>query len=201
MSYNDSTGQQQEYQLVHGRVSSWSLILWYEAKYFLFIVLLHNLSLGTSVVGDDPFESPLELFRVVLQDYREAYRRCSNVKRDHSYLLCGQMLDFLHRSLRRIVSRESWPEENSWYALLGFDFIEAQLLSISQFMEKTEFRTKARRAAKGRINVELERHKKAMTDTFASAVMGDMFNPVNQERAYIRYVCTEILKHPRPTLV
>ena len=27
--------------------------------------------------------------------------------------------------------------------------------------------------------------------------MGDMFNPhVNQERAYIRYVCSELLKHP-----
>ena len=49
VSYNDSTGQQQEYQLVHGRVSSWSLIVWYEAKYFLFIVLLQNLTLGTSV--------------------------------------------------------------------------------------------------------------------------------------------------------
>ena len=31
----------------------------------------------------------------------------------------------------------------------------------------------------------------------ASNVMGDMFNPhVNQGRAYIRYVCTELLKHP-----
>ena len=106
------------------------------------------------------------------------------------------MLDFLHRLLRQIVPRESLPEENDWDALLGFDFTDVQLLSISQFMEKTEFRTKAMRAAKGRINVEKEKSKKAKTDVIASAVMGDMFNPhVNQGRAYLRHVCGELLKH------
>ena len=64
-------------------------------------------------------------------------------------------------------------------------------------MEKTEFRTKALRAAKGRINVEREKRKKSKTDVIDSAVMGEMFNPhVNQGRAYIRYVCSELSKHP-----
>ena len=64
-------------------------------------------------------------------------------------------------------------------------------------MEKTEFRTKAMRAAKGRINVKREKSKKSKTDVIASVVMGEMFNPhVNQGRAYIRYVCCELLKHP-----
>ena len=149
------------------------------------------------VVGDDLFESRLELFKVLLQDYREAFRRSATVKRDQGFSLCGQMLDFLHRLLRRIVSRECLPEKNYWDALLGFDFTDVQLFSISQFMEKTGFRTKAMRAAKGRINVEKEKSKKAKTDVIASAVMGDMFNPhVNQGRAYIRYVCSELLKHP-----
>ena len=70
------------------------------------------------------------------------------------------MLDFLHRLLRRIISRESLPEENDWDTLLGFEFIDAQMLSIPQFMEKTEFRTKAVRAAKGRVNVEKKKSKK-----------------------------------------
>ena len=61
-------------------------------------------------------------------------------------------------------------------------------------MEKTEFRTRAMRAAKGHNNVEKENSKKSTTDVIASAVIGDMFNPhVNQGRAYIHYVCTEIL--------
>ena len=107
------------------------------------------------------------------------------------------MLEILHRLLRRVIARESLPEENDWDALLAFDFTSVQLLLISQFMEKTEFRTKAMRAAKGRINVEKEKSKKAKTDVIASAVMGDMFNPhVNQGRAYIRHVCGKILKHP-----
>ena len=112
------------------------------------------------------------------------------------FLLCGQMLDFLHRLSRRIVSRESLLDENDWDALLGFEFTDAQLLSVSQFMEKTEVRTKTMRAAKGRINVEKEESKRPKTDMIASAVMGDMFNPqVNQGKAYVRYVCTELLEH------
>ena len=46
------------------------------------------------------------------------------------------MLHFLHRLLRRIVVRESLPEEKDWDALLVFDFTGSQLLSVSQFMEK-----------------------------------------------------------------
>ena len=64
-------------------------------------------------------------------------------------------------------------------------------------MEKTEFRTKAMRAAKGRTNVEREKNKKSKTDVIASTVMGDKLNShVKQRRAYIRYVCAELLKHP-----
>ena len=64
-------------------------------------------------------------------------------------------------------------------------------------MEKTEFRTKAMRAAKRRINVAKEKGRKSKTDVIASTVMGNIFNPhVNQGRAYIRYVCSELLKHP-----
>ena len=107
------------------------------------------------------------------------------------------MLDFLHRPLRRIVSRERLPEETEWDVLLRFEFLDSQQLSLSQFMDKTEFRTIAMSAAKGSINVEKEKSKKSKIDVIASAVMGDMFNPhVNQGKAYIRYVCAELLKHP-----
>ena len=33
VSYISRTGQQQEYQLVHGRVSDWSLVPWYDVKF------------------------------------------------------------------------------------------------------------------------------------------------------------------------
>ena len=107
------------------------------------------------------------------------------------------MLDFLHRLLRRIVARECLPEENDWDAFLEFNFTNVQLLSLSQFMENTEFCTKAMRAAKGRINVEREKNKKVRTDVVASTLMREMFNPhVDQGRAYIRYVCKELINHP-----
>ena len=149
------------------------------------------------VTGDDLFESRLELFKVIMQDYRESFGRSSAVRRDHGFFLCGQMLDFFHRLLRRIVARECLPEENDWDALLEFDFTNVQLLSVSQFMEKIDFRTKLMRAAKGRIKVEREKNKKVRTDVVASTVMGEMFNPhVDQGRAYIRYVCKELINHP-----
>ena len=132
-----------------------------------------------------------------MQDYRESFVRSSAVRRDLGFFLCGQMLDFFHRLLRRIVAQECLPEENDWDALLEFDFTNVQLLSVSQFMERTEFCTKAMRAAKGRINVEREKNKKVRTDFVASTVMGEMFNPhVDQKRAYIRYVCKELMNHP-----
>ena len=87
------------------------------------------------------------------------------------------MLDFLHRLRRCIISRKSLPEENDWDILLRFEFTDARLLSISKFMEKTEFRTKTMRAAKARNNVKKEKNKKATADVIASAVFGDMFNP------------------------
>ena len=141
-------------------------------------------------------ESRLELLKVIMQDYRESFGRSSAVRRDHGFFLCGQKLDFFHRLLRGIVARECLPEQNDWDALLEFDFIIVQLLSVSQFMEKTEFRTKAMRAAKGRINVEREKNKKVRTDVVASTVMGEMFNPfIDQGRQYIKYVAKELMKH------
>ena len=63
-------------------------------------------------------------------------------------------------------------------------------------MEKTEFRTKAMRAGKGRIIVDREKNKKVRTDVVAGTVMGEMFKPhVDQGRAYIRYVCKELINH------
>ena len=116
--------------------------------------MLLGTGFDAQVTGDDLFESRFELFRVIMQDNRESFRRSSDVGRDQGFFLCGQMLDFLHRFLRRIVTRDCLPEENDWDALLEFDSTNAEFLSVSQFMEKTEFRTKAMRAAKGRINVE-----------------------------------------------
>ena len=142
------------------------------------------------------FESPLEFFKVIIQYYRESFRRSSDVRRDQGFFLCGQILDFLHRLLRRIVTRDCLPEEDDPDALLEFDFKNAQL-SVSQFMEKTELRTKAMRAAKGRINEETEKNEKVRTDVVAGNVMGEMFNPhVDQGRAYIQYVCKELINHP-----
>ena len=96
------------------------------------------------------------------------------------------------------------PEGDDWDALLDFDFTNVQLLSVSQFREKTEFRTRAKRAAKGRISVEREKNKKMRTDVVAGVVMAVMFNPhVDQARAYIRYKCKDFISHPtfKPDLV
>ena len=81
--------------------------------------------------------------------------------------------------------------------MLEFDFTNAQFLSVSEFMEKSEFRTKALRAAKGRINVERQKNKKTRTDVMAGTVMDEIFYPhVNRGRAYNRYMCKEHINDP-----
>ena len=102
--------------------------------------------------------------------------------------LCAQMLDFLHPLLRLIVSQESLLEESGWDSLLGFELIDAQILSVSQFIEKTEIRTKAMKAAKGRINAE--RSKKSKTDVTASDVLGiySILMSTKGEHTFVRYV-------------
>ena len=99
-----------------------------------------------------------------MRDYRECFRRSSAVGRDHRFFLCRPMIDFLHRLLRRIVTQNCLPEKDNWNALLDFDFTNVGLLSVSQFMENTGFRTKAKRAAKGRVKFEREKNNKARTD-------------------------------------
>ena len=108
------------------------------------------------------------------------------------------MLEFLHRLLRRIISRERvYSKKMIGMRCLGFEFTGVQLLSVSHFMEKIDFRTEIMRPAKGRINVEKERNKYSKTDVIASGVLGDMFNPhVNQGKAYIRCLCAKLLEHP-----
>ena len=64
------------------------------------------------MTGDDLFESRLELFKVIMQEYRESFGCSSDVRRDQGFFSCGQMLDFLHRLLRRIVTGKCLPEDN-----------------------------------------------------------------------------------------
>ena len=132
-----------------------------------------------------------------MQEYPEAFKRSTLPSRDQGFFLCGQMCNFLHRLLRRIVSRDSRASEWDWDALRSFDFAVSELLGIPEFMQKTEFRSKVLKVAKSKIEVELERGKKAMSDTVATTVIGESFNPfIDQGRKYIKYVAKELVKHP-----
>ena len=79
-------------------------------------------ALYAQMVGDDLFESGLDLFKIILHDYRKVFRRCVIVKRAQGFFLCGQVIEFLQRLLRSIVVRDGLPEEIDWEGLLSFDF-------------------------------------------------------------------------------
>ena len=95
-----------------------------------------------------------------MHDYREVFKRSSCPRRDQGFFLCGQLLNFPHRLLRRIVERDTLPDENDWEALRQYDFIEEKFLDVPPFMEKTEFRAKAMRVAKSKTDAERERSKR-----------------------------------------
>ena len=143
VSYISETGQQQEFQNVHGRVSLVILLVsscLFGLMYTL--VMLEGQAFDVQVTADEFFECRLELFKVIVQDYREVIKRSSCPRRDQGFFLCSQMLNFLHRLLRRIVERETLPVENDWEALRQYDFIETKFLDVPFFMEKTEFRAR-----------------------------------------------------------
>ena len=95
------------------------------------------------------------------------------------------------------MSRSCLPDEGDWDALRSFDFVVGELLSIPEFIQNTEFREKALKVARLKIDVERERGKKSKSDTVAKTVMGESINPFNDHgRQYIKYVAKELLRHP-----
>ena len=107
------------------------------------------------------------------------------------------MCDFLHRLLRRIVSRSCLPAEWDWNALRSFDLAVSELFSIPEFMQKMEFRAKVLKVARSKIDVERERGKKGKSDAIAKTLIGESFNPFTDKgRQYIKYVTRELMRHP-----
>ena len=199
VSYISETGQRQEFQNVHGRVSL-VILLVPSCLYGLTctLVMLQGQAFDVQVTGDELFECRLAFFKVIVQDYREAFKRSSCPRRDQGFSLCGQKLNFLHRLLRRIVDRDTLPDESDWEALRQYDFIETKFLDVPSFMEKTEFRAKAMRVAKSKIDVEREKSKRRKpSEAVARSVIGATFNPfIETGRSYLRYVAKELIKHP-----
>ena len=96
VSYISETGQRQEFQNLNGRASLIILLVpicLYGLTYTL--VMLEGQTFDEQVTGDDFFECRLELFKVIVQDYREAFKRSSCPRRDQGFVLCGQMLSFV----------------------------------------------------------------------------------------------------------
>ena len=199
--YNDGTGLQQEHQLVHGRVNSRPRIPWYDVEFFLFVVVLH-----TFVVRDKHLMPKLSKMICLSHGWSCSRLFCRIIGRfsanalpwnelKASFCVSNGWILFTVCFFGSFHER-AWPNKKACVAVLRFEFTDAQLLSISQFMEKTEFCTKGTRAAKGRIIVEREKHKKTKNNSIANAVMEDMFIPhVNQGRAHIPYSCTNFSKH------
>ena len=184
---------------MHGRVSL-VILLVSSCLYGLMytFVILQGQAFDVQVTEDDVFECRMELFKAIVQDYREAFKRSSCPRRDQGFFLCSQMLNLMHRLLRGIVELDTLPDQIDWEALRQNDFVETKLLDVPTFMEKTEFRAKATRVAKSRIDVERERWKRQKpSEVVARSVMGATFNPfIETGRTYIRYVAKELIKHP-----
>ena len=95
------------------------------------------------------------------------------------------------------MARSCLHAEWDWDALQSFDFAVGELLSIPEFLQKTEFRAKVLNVARSKIDVERERGKKTKSDAVAKTVMGESFNLfIDQGRQYIKRVAKELLKHP-----
>ena len=79
-------------------------------KYSLMII--QGQAFDVQVTGDKFFECRLEFFKIIVQENREAFKQASCPKRDQGFFLCGHILDFLNWLLRRIVERDTLPDES-----------------------------------------------------------------------------------------
>ena len=171
VSYITETGQQQKFQKVQGRVSLVLLLIsscLYGMTYAL--IMLQGQALVVQVTGDEFFECGLELFNVIVQDYREVFKRSSCPRRDQGFFLCGQMLDFLHRLLRPIVEGDTLPDESDWETLRQLDFTSTKFVAVPSFMEKTEFQAKTMRVAKSKLMWN-EKNRNARNDWMLMQVL------------------------------
>ena len=199
VAYISSTSQRQEFQHVEGRVCVFFCFACVSACDYLNLsgLVFWGPEFHNQVTGDTTFEARLELFKVIVQDFSEAFNKSTVPTREQGFFLCGQMCDFLKRLLRWIVPRNCLPNEWDWDALRSFIFAGGGLLSIPQFMQKTEFRAKALNVARSKIDVECERGKKAKSDAVAKRVMGELFSPfIDQGGQYSKYVAKELLRQP-----
>ena len=120
---------------------------------------------------------------MIVQDYREAFKKSVMPMRHQGFFFGGQMCHFLHRLLRRIMSPSCLPDKWDWDALRSVDFAVGELLSVPEFMLTTEFWAKALKFARLKTDVEGERGKKRKFDAVVKAIMVESFNPfVDQGR-------------------
>ena len=136
-------------------------------------------------------------FSAIVQDYREAIKWLIFSTHGEGFFLRVKICYFLHRLLRRFLPRSYLPDDWDWDALRSFDFAVGELLSILDFMEKTEFRAKAFKVAKSKIDFEHERGKKSKPDAVAKTVMGESIKLfIDQGSQYIKHMWKKLLKHP-----
>ena len=83
-----------------------------------------------------------------------AFKRSLEPKCDQAFFLCGQMCNFLHRLLRSVVKRSDWGK------LRSFDFAVIELSNVPGFKQTTEFRAKALKVGKSKIDIERDRGKR-----------------------------------------
>ena len=83
----------------------------------------------------------------------------------------GQMCDFLHRLLRRVIERSDLPDKSDWETRRLFDFGVIKFLSVPDFIQKAELRAKVLKVAKSEIDLERDRGKKPKTDVAVETVM------------------------------
>ena len=114
---------------------------------------------------------------MIVQDYCQAFKRSLEPNGDQGFFLCGQMCVFLHHLLRRVVKRSDLPDKSDWEKVHSLDIAVEELLSIPEFMQRTELWAKALKVAKCRVDVERERGKKAKSDVVARNVTGGLLNP------------------------
>ena len=138
----------------------------------------------------------MDLFHNLFSDYLQSFAQLKEQRREQGFLLYGQMVNFLHRLIRRVLQRASLPQEDDRDSIDRSDFVKKELLSNEQFMVKTTVKDRALTVVKAQIDVEKSRKKSGGSRKAATFVIVEEYTPFNEAcREFIRQLCLDMLSH------
>ena len=132
------------------------------------------------------------------RDYRYTFKCFFSSKLDQNFISCGQTLDLLNRSRKRIVKQHRFLEEKDEESLWRYESLQACTLMFLFLWRKVIFEQIAMRMAKSKVDLKPEIFDRQQpSDDIEHFVLAETFNPfIDIGQMCVRFEAKEIFIFP-----